>query len=58
MANSLDKLNLSGDKQVSRKHYCPTHDVLLSKVMRMPKRKMVYICPKGCEMARGTAVLR
>ncbi len=47
-----------GGREVPKKHYCPKHDVECKGVMVMPKRRMKYICPQGCELGKGRTVLR
>lgn len=58
MAKKAGQKKVSGGREVPRKQYCPTHEVECRGVMVMPKRRMVYKCPEGCELTKAQVVLR
>ena len=44
--------------QAPKKHYCRSHDEQCKPVMRMPRRRMRYHCPKGCNLDKKETILK
>jgi len=41
-----------------KRHFCPEHDVVCTAAMRMPRRRMIWTCPKGCSLPKNGTILK
>ena len=52
------KVRVSGGKEIPNKQYCSDHDEVCQPVMVMPKRKMRYRCPQGCDLSKKGVIVK
>lgn len=57
-ASKAAKKQGTGNKGTQRNHFCPQCDQAASPIMRMPGRRISFVCKGGHEIAKGLTVLK
>ena len=58
VTTKLPKMTLPSKPGPHRKHYCPSHDTVMTPVKQYGKKSTMFECKEGCRLGKDYTVLK